>query len=219
MTIKEGLNLKGAPARIPDAIREDLPQFFVDMGFKVGAEIGTAKGLFAKAICEKGLKLYAIDPWIDYPDYDKGNGFRGELENQYERAKKLLAPYDCVILKKTSMEALTDIPDGSLDFVYIDGNHGYKYVTEDIFEWSKKIRKGGIISGHDYIYTDRPFDNIHVKYVVDSYTKAFGIKNWYILGNDRIGKHKDVKLGEKVVIMVNEQGERRNKYRSWLWQI
>ncbi len=48
------------------------------------------------------------------------------------------------------MEAAEDFEDNSIDFVYIDANHGFKYVAEDLWEWSKKVRSGGVISGHDY---------------------------------------------------------------------
>jgi hypothetical protein len=218
MKIIDGLQLKGRPAEIPNVLRENLPEFFADMGFKVGAEIGTAKGYFAQEFGKVGLKLYCIDPYSSYSDYNKGNGFTGALDNQYEQAKQRLAPYDCTIIKRTSMDAVGQFEDDSLDFVYIDGNHGYKYVTEDIFEWSKKVRKGGVVSGHDYIYTDRPFDNIHVKYVVDSYTKAFGIKQWYLLGRGKIGDCERVKdPTHKVTVHRNKEGEIRNLFRSWMW--
>ncbi len=48
------------------------------------------------------------------------------------------------------MDALADFEDESLDFVYIDGNHAAPWVDDDIREWSKKVRKGGVVSGHDY---------------------------------------------------------------------
>jgi hypothetical protein len=43
-----------------------------------------------------------------------------------------------------------DFDDESLDFVYIDANHRPDFVREDIREWTKKVKKGGIVSGHDY---------------------------------------------------------------------
>ena len=49
------------------------------------------------------------------------------------------------------MDAVKDFKDESLDFVYIDANHGYESTKEDIREWSKKVKKGGIVSGHDYV--------------------------------------------------------------------
>ncbi len=49
------------------------------------------------------------------------------------------------------MDALEDFEDNSLDFVYIDGDHNFKHISEDIYEWTKKVRSGGIVSGHDYL--------------------------------------------------------------------
>jgi hypothetical protein len=37
-----------------------------------------------------------------------------------------------------------------VDFVYIDGNHGYRAVSEDIRAWWPKIRPGGVLGGHDF---------------------------------------------------------------------
>ena len=62
MKIIDGIKLKGRPAEIPDCGRDDLPQFFVEMGYKVGAEIGVQEGIYAEEICKAGLKLYAVDP-------------------------------------------------------------------------------------------------------------------------------------------------------------
>jgi hypothetical protein len=53
------------------------------------------------------------------------------------------------ILRKTSEEAAHAFP-GTLDLAYIDGNHSYASVKQDLQLWSSKIRPGGIISGHDY---------------------------------------------------------------------
>jgi hypothetical protein len=175
MKIIEGIKIKGAPVEIPDCGRDNLPQFFLDMGYKVGAEIGTSKGVFAEKICKAGLKLYAIDPWLDYPDYCRGDkGWQRTLNNQFEQTKALLAPYD---------------------------NHEFQYVTNDIAEWSKKIRKGGCISGHDYFFSNpHGFERIHVKEVVNAYTHAYKIYPWYVLGRK-----------EKVA------GEVRDNFRSFMW--
>jgi hypothetical protein len=199
MTIKEGLKLKGRPADIPDCTRFDLPQFFVEMGYKVGAEIGTSKGVFAEAICKAGLKLYCVDPYLDYEDYYPGD--KKLFVKLEDEARKRLAPYDVTFIKKMAIEAVNDIPDGSLDFVYIDGNHEFKYVAEDLWDWSKKVRKGGCISGHDY-FRCRPriTDNIHTKYVVDAFTSCMNIKQWYVIGRN-----------EKV------EGEKRESVRSFFW--
>ena len=49
-------------------------------------------------------------------------------------------------------DAVKDIEDSSLDFVHIDGDHSYDFVMQDIILWGRKVRIGGIISGHDYLY-------------------------------------------------------------------
>jgi hypothetical protein len=117
-----------------------------------------------------------------------------------KRAKERLKPYDCTIIRKTSFDAAKDFSDESLDFVYIDGAHDFKNVTDDINIWSKKVRKGGVISGHDYIAVDRKRDVIEVKQAVDAYVSANKINPWYALGRE-----------EEVI------GEIRDKQRSWMW--
>lgn len=216
---RDELKNTGRGYQIPDVIREDLPELFVELGFKRGVEIGTARGHFAKAFCKQGIFVHCVDPYCEYDDYRQDGVLEKSLKKQYEEAKERLAPYpNHEFILKTSMQAVKDFRDESIDFVYIDGNHGFKYVTEDIYEWSKKVRKGGIISGHDYIYTKRDFDDVHVKWVVDAYTKAFRINNWFLLGGPDEGNNrmiKDPKYG--LTIFVNEKGERRNRFRSWMW--
>ena len=125
---------------------------FKELGFKVGVEIGTDRGDYARDICSRypEVKLFTIDPYLPY---NEGKEVKTEKDMQafYEEAKAKLAPYDCEIIYKTSMEAVNQFEPESIDFVFIDGNHQYEYVYEDITEWTKRVRKGGIVCGHDYI--------------------------------------------------------------------
>jgi len=93
-------------------------------------------------------------------------------------AKELLAGFKATFIKKYSMEAVKDIPNESLDFVYIDGNHRYGFVKEDLWEWGKKVRVGGILSGHDY-YEFRS-GNKGVVMAVNEYVSAHKIDRWFI---------------------------------------
>lgn len=202
MELSEGIKFKGRPFEIPDCSRNDLPKFFKQMGYKVGAEIGVYKGEFSEKFAKAGLQLYAIDPWRIYKDYGNPRGQK-RLDFQYEHTKRVLAPYKkCKIIRKTSMEAVEDFPDGSLDFVYIDGNHEFRYIAEDLYEWTKRVKRGGIVSGHDFFYTKTGTDteNWHVAYVLRAYIRAYGIDNWYLLGR------KDA-----------SEGEKRDKWRSWMF--
>ena len=125
--------------------RLDLARYFNKLGFKVGAEIGVKKGDYALVLCKEipGLKYYGIDSW-------GGDNPKHKNYGKHEYAKKVLSPYDATLIKKLSMDALGDFENGSLDFVYIDANHRFDYVVSDIIGWTKKVKKGGIISGHDY---------------------------------------------------------------------
>ena len=193
MKIIDKLEVKGKPAYIRDCKRADLPEFFRDMGYVVGAEIGVYKGGFTEKFCKANLKMYAIDGWRAYDGYNEpGRNFQKRQDFLYGHTCRVLAPYpSCTIVRKFSMEAVCDFENESLDFVYIDGNHTLKYVIEDIYEWEKKVRKGGVVAGHDYAETNI----IKVKIGVHAYTRAYGIKNWYVLGDE-------------------ERGERFN---SWFW--
>lgn len=203
MKLIDGLKLKGRPAEIPDCTRDDLPGFFVQMGFKVGAEIGVYKGEFSEKLATLGLKLFAIDPWKIYKDFENPRG-QARLDFQYEHAKRVLAPYsNAQIIRKTSMEAVEDFEDESLDFVYIDANHEFRYIAEDLFEWTKKVKKGGIVSGHDYFFvkTGTGAQIWHVAHVLNAYIRAYEIPNFYLLGSKN----------------VKSEGEKRDKWRSWMF--
>lgn len=198
MKIIDGLKLKGRPAEIPDSTRNELPEFFKEMGFTVGAEVGVYRGEFTEKFCRAGLKMYAIDPWTGYIGAGRSERLQNMQDYNYECARKTLAPFkDCKLVRKTSMDALNDFKPGSLDFVYIDGDHRFKFIAEDIYEWYGKVKKGGIISGDDYFCTSPVANNVlcHVKPVVDAFALTFGIPNFYVIGQ------KDKKPGW---IMIKE---------------
>lgn len=125
----------------------------------VGAEIGVWGAKNSLEIL-KGLdikKLYLIDPYAKYDDGERT--FHDDPEKVKKvkaKAKRRIQDYkDKVIWKyKPSMEAVKEIEEGELDFVYIDGNHKYSFVLEDITEWTKKVKKGGFVTGHDYDIPD-----------------------------------------------------------------
>jgi len=54
------------------------------------------------------------------------------------------------IYRTTSARAARMFGDGELDWVYIDADHTYESVSTDHALWAPKVRKGGIVSGHDY---------------------------------------------------------------------
>lgn len=111
----------------------------------VAVEIGTYKGENALSILtELNIeKIYLIDPYNNYSEYKDIN----DAENE---ARKRLQKYNHKIkwVKMFSDDAIKFIKD-KLDFVYIDGNHSYNIVKEDINNYYQLLDKGGILAGHD----------------------------------------------------------------------
>lgn len=178
---------KGNPVEIPDVDRTQLPKLYKHLGYKVGAEIGVYKGAFTKLFAEEGFKIYAIDPWMAFSGQGRTLNRKDRQNFLFEHTSRLLKPYsNALIIRQTSMDALQYFDDGSLDFVYIDGDHDFRHIAEDIFEWSKKVRKGGMVSGHDYFSTHPKARNtiVHVAPIIDSYTKLFKVENVWTLGRD-----------------------------------
>lgn len=168
--------------------RIELAQLFNKLGFKIGAEIGVFAGYYSEVLCKTipGLKLYGIDTWETYKRY---RNHKKEMAGAYATAQKILTPYKCTLIKKYSMDAVKDFQDESLDFVYIDSNHLYSWVKQDIEEWTKKIRKGGIVAGHDYYITHHN-KITGVITAVDEYIEKTGYR-LQIIGWDYDNPNKD----------------------------
>lgn len=118
-------------------------------GYKTGVEVGVREGYFSYYLLKhsKLKALYSIDPWADRHG-----------EQNYQNAKSMLDMFGSrsVLSRVGSMEAVqspvfTDVAYPPLDFVYIDANHRYKYVREDIDAWWDVLSPGGMLSGHDYV--------------------------------------------------------------------
>jgi hypothetical protein len=210
MKLIDGVKNVGKPFHIPDCSRTELAEFFKERGYKVGAEIGVLRGEYTETFCKAGLKMFAIDPWIGLIDGMVVEGGQDRQDRNYARSLLRLSPYDCTIIRKTSMDALKDFKDESLDFIYIDGNHTFPFAANDIFEWAKKVKPGGVISGHDYLNAHPLIDNeeIHVKAVVDAYTALFDL-DFYTFGNvqkERTLSWMFFKKSEQVDMTEKEKG-------------
>ena len=156
----------------------DLLKHFAELGFTKGAEIGVAEGKFAESMFKAipNLDLYCIDIWRPY----RGNRWGGSRErnkHHFKATVNRLYPYKAHILREMSMDAVKRFRPGSLDFVFIDANHSFDYVVQDLVEWTKRVRIGGIVFGDDYYEFDCGKQNYGgVVKAVDAYTNAHGIK-------------------------------------------
>lgn len=166
--------------------REGLAILFKELGFKVGAEVGVRRAEYSEVLGRviPGLKLYGVDAWTVYEGYRDILGGQDEYDINLKIAKERTAFFDCTLIKKWSMDAVKDFADESLDFVYLDANHDFPHVTEDINAWEKKIKIGGIISGHDFARSNQDRLKIHVKDVVQAWTRSHRISPWFVITGD-----------------------------------
>ena len=123
----------------------------------VGAEIGVWEGDFSHRILEicQPRELHLIDPWLYMPEFSN-TGF-GKKKNEHlmeERYRKVVARFAddprVHIHRALSDVALAALPDASLDWVYIDGNHNEPIIGNDLALCLRKVKPDGIISGDDF---------------------------------------------------------------------
>jgi hypothetical protein len=138
----------------------------------IGVEIGILKGSHAiNLISTLPInRLYLVDPFIPY---DISVNEKWDMESMYKIAMENLSPYmeKIVFIRKKSEDAIEDIPN-ELDFVYVDGNHLYDFVKRDINLYYQKLKKGGILGGHDYNYKRWP----EVTVAVNEFAKENNLK-------------------------------------------
>jgi predicted O-methyltransferase YrrM len=146
--------------RVKNWNRTIMAKAMAELGFKIGAEIGVAQGFYSKILLDNNpkLKLFMVDIWDTYDGYHM---YGRKIRAYYQQARRRVREHEgrVRIIKKLSMDAVKDFPDNSLDFVFIDAAHDFMHVAEDVNEWSRKVRPGGIVFGHDYkrsayAYTD-----------------------------------------------------------------
>lgn len=165
---------------------------FKEMGFKVGAEVGVAEGYFAEEMFKRipGLRLYGVDIWESYPGYQE---YIDREDKCFREALERTKGFDFHPVRKYSMDAVEDFEDNSLDFVYIDAAHDFFHVAQDVCQWAKKVKIGGVVWGHD-------FKRRHHKWIVDvpdvvsPYSYAKRVQPLFILGepsNHNDGMYKE----------------------------
>jgi hypothetical protein len=118
-------------------------------------EVGVLRGAFSNHLLQcNPAKLTLVDPWHkfthdvfgDYKDFTQET-----YDLMYEKVKARFSKNPEVeVLRMLSIDGAKRFADNSLDLVYIDANHDYEYCYEDLNAWWGKVRKGGILCGHDF---------------------------------------------------------------------
>ena len=192
-----------SPIEIPNVGRLDFVRWIRELDLTTGAEVGVEKALFSHLLSSNNpqLLLYGVDPYLfhkEYREYSSQDELDGIFEEAKVRMKSALRKKQYIFIRKPSMEAVKSFEDNSLDFVYLDGNHEAPHVQQDIEEWAKKVRPGGVVAGHDYVRVKNL--NFDVKDALRVYTENNGIKTWFVLGS-----------------YAKKRGEIRDRSRSWMF--
>jgi len=167
----------------------------VDVKDKVIVEIGSFLGVSTETfLLHEPKKMYAIDPWglagnstglapperepneADHFTEDHG-GWDGVEQKFRDRVKSY---QNIEIIKNFSVEAAKNFEEESLDFVYVDGNHEWEHVANDITSWWPKIKVNGYMGGHDFYETKELCHAIGVENTVYYYFAHEGHLNNHV---------------------------------------
>jgi hypothetical protein len=143
-----------------------------------GIEIGVNCGDYSEILLKtsKLKKIYLLDLWEQLPKEqytDITNTSQNEQNNKYNMVIEKMKSYGerVQIIRKDCSIAFNDFGDSFFDFIYIDANHKYEYVKQDIDNWYPKLKNGGLFSGHDYLDGKIGRTVFGVKRAVDEFCK------------------------------------------------
>ncbi len=123
-------------------------------------EIGVARGETAKftlSRLDSSISTYTgVDPYeSNYDSTDIFSHFNQQLmDNLYIYVVEKINDPRFNLMRKKSNQAYLEFEDNSIDAIFIDGNHSYSAVLEDIKNWRSKIKKNGLMIGDDYLTFD-----------------------------------------------------------------
>jgi len=176
------MNVKKTYDRTSCATKRDLASLVNNIHPNgVGVEIGVLRGDYSKMILEewKNGKLYLVDTWRHISEYVDMNG----RDDQYHydcmiETAKNIKPYQnrAHMIRMGSVDAAKLFPDGYFDFIYIDADHSYEAVKQDLEVWWPKIKKGGIFSGDDFIPEDGDIWLVNNSDGSSQYAGKFGVR-------------------------------------------
>lgn len=145
-----------------------------------GAEVGVLDGWTAEVLLRTfpDLRLWMVDAWQPYG----GDCYVGRQDHAYfQRAMEetmfwtQFAADRRFTLREWSPKAAERFADGSLDFAFIDANHLYESVRDDLHAWWPKVRIGGALCGHDYAIHRDDQGGWGVQRAVDEFASARGM--------------------------------------------
>jgi predicted O-methyltransferase YrrM len=144
-----------------------LASMMLEQGYKsfveVGCKEGRTSGHILKNVPES--RVIAIDPWMKQEKsadptketYEEWDFEKIEKEFCANVGIEFVVPESKVIsndrvtfLRQTSRQASANLHGNEYDLIFIDALHDYENVMFDISAWWPRVRKGGVLAGHDF---------------------------------------------------------------------
>lgn len=133
-----------------------------------GIEVGTSGGDNALTILKEWTNIQELICVDSYPTYSDFIDPRDQITLRNCAMRNFAYQPKVNLIIEDANKAAVQVKDKSVDFVYIDANHSYTFVKDDINYWLPKVKAGGMIGGHDYDWTDKEHsDELAVKKAVD----------------------------------------------------
>jgi len=118
------------------------------------AEVGVECGLNAIEMMQKMniKKIYLVDPYTAFAEPSVREIPQNVQDDCYKIMFKNMEKYldPSVLVTQDSVFASSLFTDEFFDFVYVDANHDYEHVKQDVNAWWPKVKVGGVMGGHDY---------------------------------------------------------------------
>lgn len=160
------------------------PTRLIKPGFKC-LEIGVWRGDYsAEILQQKPGELHLVDPWAFQPEF--GRKWYGGMKAKQQQ--DMDAVYDSVVARFKeelcfgvqihrgfATELSKIFQDEYFDWIYIDGNHEYDYVLQDLQNYKSKVKKGGFLTGDDYTWKNDE-GILTVKKAVELFVKTENLK-------------------------------------------
>lgn len=119
---------------------------------EIGSWTGRSSAVLAKCAKNNGGILYCVDWFKGSPGTAlEESAIKNDVYGIFQSNLVDLCLWDAVVvLKSDSGKASEIISDGFLDCIFLDGDHRYEYVKNDLDKWFPKLKSGGLFIGHDY---------------------------------------------------------------------
>jgi predicted O-methyltransferase YrrM len=198
---KTSLKQKGVGSFFLDQIAKKKPKYFL--------EVGVFHGVTARNVCELLFKIHNKDfQYIGLDLFEENDEnkdevipntkFSNPLKTLFFRYIKKLDPYslngvndllkkfkdNVHLIKGNSNKILKKIDMSKIDYVFLDGGHGYETVKNDLEACKEVLDNNGTVLCDDYnLAAQAP----GVKLAIDEFVKKHNLK-CEILCNDRFAK-------------------------------